>query len=285
MPQNGGPTQPHQGRPLQMPRTAAPFVVALVLVCASAGCASTTAPTASPTVDPTATPTPTPTLAPTPTPTAKPTAKPGSSVPPPSLDACPYVDVLTAHTDYTDWATTLVDTYYELPATYAPPDLVSTAKAGLSSGFLIRSIVIPDLTAMAAAAKAAGAPIDVESAYRSYATQKSTFAYWVGVSGYAGALTYSARPGHSEHQLGTTLDVKSAGTSTAFGGDWATTKAGAWMMAHAWEYGFVLSYPKGQTAVSCYTYEPWHYRYFGRDVAAAIHESGLVTRAWLWTRQ
>ena len=283
-----------------MPRPVATFVVALVLACASAGCASTSSPTPSPTLAPTAiptptlaptptpteapTPTPTPTVAPTATATAMPTAKPGSTVPPPSLGACPYVDVLTAHTDYADWATTLVDTYYDLPTTYAPPDLVSTAKAGLSSGFLVRSIVIPDLTAMAAAAKAAGAPIDIESAYRSYTTQKSTFAYWVSKSGYAGALTYSARPGHSEHQLGTTLDVKSAGTSTAFGGDWATTKAGAWMMAHAWEYGFVLSYPKGQTAVSCYTYEPWHYRYFGRDVAAAIHESGLVTRAWLWTK-
>jgi D-alanyl-D-alanine carboxypeptidase len=195
------------------------------------------------------------------------------------------VDVETAHEGYDDWATTLVDTYYRLPATYAPPDLASTVKAGLSAGFYVRSLVIPDLAAMAAEAKAAGAAIDVESAYRSYATQQTTFQYWVNLSGYKAALTYSARPGHSEHQLGTTLDFKSAKAGSAFGGDWAKSPAGAWMMAHAWEYGFVLSYPKGQTAVSCYGYEPWHYRYFGRETAAAIHDSGLVTRAWLWTRQ
>jgi D-alanyl-D-alanine carboxypeptidase len=57
------------------------------------------------------------------------------------------------------------------------------------------------------------------------------------------------------------------------------------MAAHAWEYGFVMSYPAGKTKKTCYGYEPWHYRYVGRDEAAAIHASGLVLREWLWLKQ
>ena len=288
-----------------MTRKATPASALLVLALALAACSPSTVPsvasvpsvapaTPSPSPDPTATPDPTPTATPTavatatPTPTPKPTPKPtGStgSVPPPSLDACPYVDVATAHASYDDYATTLVDTYYRLPTTYAPTDLVSTSKSGMTGGFLVRNIILPDLTAMVAAAKAAGAPLDVESAYRSYANQKSTFNYWVGVSGYKAALLYSARPGHSEHQLGTTLDFKSLRGGSPFGTNWAKSPAGAWMMQHAWEYGFVLSYPQGKTALTCYTYEPWHYRWFGKDVAAQIHDSGLTTREWLWTHQ
>jgi D-alanyl-D-alanine carboxypeptidase len=54
------------------------------------------------------------------------------------------------------------------------------------------------------------------------------------------------------------------------------------MKAHAWEYGFVMSYPKGKTGVTCYSFEPWHFRYFGRELAARIHASGRTTREYLW---
>src|SRR6185295_16604080 len=55
-----------------------------------------------------------------------------------------------------------------------------------------------------------------------------------------------------------------------------------WMNRHAWEYGFIRSYPAGGQDISCYASEPWHYRYVGRDLAAAIHGSGLTTREYLW---
>jgi hypothetical protein len=54
------------------------------------------------------------------------------------------------------------------------------------------------------------------------------------------------------------------------------------MKAHAWEYGFVLSYPSGKMSLTCYDYEPWHYRYVGPELAAKIHASGLTTRQYLW---
>jgi D-alanyl-D-alanine carboxypeptidase len=199
------------------------------------------------------------------------------------LPACRYDDILTAPRKYTAWSTTLVDTILRVPSTYAPPDLVSTAEAGLNGGGQVRKVAIADLTAMADAAKAAGNPIAVQSAYRSYSQQQTTFDYWVSVDGYQGALKVSARPGHSEHQLGLAIDFRSEGGGPPWAGsDWGLTPAGGWMQANAWTFGWVLSYPKNRFDTVCYRYEPWHYRYVGRDLAALIHESGLTVREYLW---
>ncbi len=202
------------------------------------------------------------------------------------VPTCRVADVTTAQRAYTAWDRTVLDTTYRLTSGYAPTDLRSTANAGLNSGFRVRAVVIADLGAMARAAKAAGARLAVQSAYRSYSTQRATFAYWTSVSGYRAALESSARPGHSEHQLGTTLDFKSYGGSAPWNyRDWGTTKAGAWLRNNAWKYGFVMSYPKGKTSVTCYAYEPWHFRYVGRANAAKVHASALTLRQYLWRQQ
>jgi zinc D-Ala-D-Ala carboxypeptidase len=203
-----------------------------------------------------------------------------------SLPACTYDDVLTNHQSYDEWHMTLLDTLYKLPETYAPPDLVSASEAGLAADYKLRAIVIADLTALVQAAKDAGNALELQSAYRSYSYQEKTFQYWVNKQGYDAALESSARPGHSEHQLGTALDFRSAGGAAPWNlDDWGTTPAGSWLANHAWEYGFVMSYPKGKQALSCYVYEPWHYRYVGKEVAKAVKESGLTLREWLWQRQ
>ncbi len=202
-----------------------------------------------------------------------------------TLPACRYDDVETAFTSTADWPKTLVDTIFMVGRSYVPPDLVPVTKAGISGNGEIRSIVIPDLRAMAEAAQAAGAPIAVESAYRSYATQVYTFTYWAQHYGEKAALMGSARPGHSEHQLGVAIDFRSAGTDAQWTGDWATTPAGGWMAANAWQYGFVMSYPAATSpGITCYRYEPWHYRYVGRDEAAAIHAADTTIRQYLWYR-
>jgi len=199
-----------------------------------------------------------------------------------TLPACRYDDILTSPRGYGDWSTTLVDTILRVPKTYVPPDLVPVSDAGLGGSMTVRLIMIDDLRAMADAATAAGAPLGVDSAYRSYAEQKVVFDRWVAQLGYAKALTVSARQGHSEHQLGLAIDFKSKNDGSPFNGDWGTTPAGIWMAAHAWEYGFVMSYPKGDSKLTCYAYEPWHFRYVGRDLAAKIHASGLTSREYLW---
>lgn len=184
----------------------------------------------------------------------------------------------------TDVALTVLDRSYALSAGYAPADLVPASSAGLtgSSGTkLVRSVVVDDLAAMAAAWREAGLSVIVESAYRSYANQAATFDSWVARLGYAGALVRSARAGHSEHQLGTAIDVTSPGWGGRFG-DWAVeSPEGAWMAENAWRYGFVMSYPAGSQDVTCFSYEPWHYRWIGRDAAAAHRQSGLTLRQFL----
>ncbi len=202
------------------------------------------------------------------------------------LPACKVADTLTKHRWLGDWPRSLLDVTYRLSSAYIPTDLRSTSYAGLNGGFSVRRHVIADLRAMASAARAAGARLAVQSAYRSYKTQKATFAYWVRVHGMAVALKESARAGHSEHQLATTLDFRAYGGSAPWNyKDWGATKVGKWLAANAWKYGFIMSYPKGKTAVTCYQYEPWHFRYVGRARALAVRATNLTLRQFLWRGQ
>ena len=233
-------------------------------------------------------PTPSPTPVPTPPPAPLPTIAPTPAPPPPTSGppACRYDDVLTLHRDYAEYAITLLDTIYHVGADYAPGDLVDSSAAGLNGGYAVRGIMVDDLRAMADAARAAGVPIQLVSGFRSHAQQQATFDYWVSVGGYEQALRTSARAGHSEHQLGTAIDVTSAGGAPPWEyADWASSPAGAWMAANAWRYGFVMSYPRGTFDRTCYDYEPWHYRYVGRSLAAQIAGSGLTPRQVLWELQ
>jgi D-alanyl-D-alanine carboxypeptidase len=216
-----------------------------------------------------------------------------ASAPPPAaalgpLPACRLADLPTVPSDYDSWSTTLVDWLLTVGEDYVPPDLVPVSEAGITGPGLIRAVAIEDLAAMTQAAAAAGSPIAVNSPYRSYQDQVASFNGWVAVDGYDDAITYSQRPGHSEHQLGLTIDFMSKGGGSALEGDWATTPAGSWMAENAWKYGWVLSYPRGEggalfSQVTCFHYEPWHWRYLGRPMAKLVHDSGLTIREYLWT--
>ncbi len=208
------------------------------------------------------------------------------------LPACRLDDIMTVPRGYDDWSTTLVDWMLRVGADYVPPDLVPVSDAGIPGSGMIRAVAIDDLRAMGDAARAAGAPIGVWSPYRSYDEQIEIFNNYANTYGFDNAITYSMRPGHSEHQLGLGVDFMSAGGGNPLIGDWAyETKAGAWMEKNSWKYGWVMSYPippdqVGTTNLwsdaTCFTYEPWHYRYLGREVARAVHDSGLTIREYLW---
>ena len=186
------------------------------------------------------------------------------------LPACTQGDDRAPSRAYDQWASTLLDTRFRLPRGYVPPGLVSTARAGANDGHLVRRLVIRDLRAMVSAAREDGVTLEVTSGYRSYDGQASLHRHYADLLGPADGLLRAARPGHSEHQLGTALDFAAA------------PGAHAWLGGNGWRYGFLVSYPAGQRDVSCYTDEPWHLRYYGRARAAEIAESGLVPRAWLW---
>ena len=163
-----------------------------------------------------------------------------------SPPACRYDDVTTEYTSTADWSKTLLDTIYKLPKSYVPKGLVSTARAGLNGGGQVRNFVIPYLADMAKAAKNAGAGLRVISAYRSYATQVGLYDREVQRYGEKIAKRSVARPGHSEHQLGVTIDFGSAKNSGDVSQQFARTAAGRWMKHNAWKYGWVMSYPPGQ---------------------------------------
>jgi zinc D-Ala-D-Ala carboxypeptidase len=170
-----------------------------------------------------------------------------------------------------------------LPSAYYPGDLVDSSSAGLNGGYLLRSLVVADLRALSEAARTAGVSVSVISGFRSFQQQQATFNHWVGVVGYDRALRVSARPGHSEHQLGTAIDFSTPGGAAPWEyADWAATPTGGWLAANAWRYGFVMTYPKGRSAQTCYDYEPWHYRYVGREAAGRIMASGLTPREYFW---
>jgi D-alanyl-D-alanine carboxypeptidase len=229
---------------------------------------------------------------------ASPAAKLTSSVPPatlvapvptpsptatmPQLPACRYADEPAVHTAYGDWQRTIVDTTSRLPKGYVPPDLVAVSRAGLSGRGSIRRIAIADLKALAAAGRKAGVRLAIESAYRSEAGQRRTFARWVRASGEAEARRFSARAGHSEHQLGTAIDFKAAGGGSPWTQAFARSRQARWLAANAWRFGWIQSYPAGAETDTCYGGEAWHYRYVGRDIAAEVHASGRTLRAWLW---
>ena len=194
-------------------------------------------------------------------------------------DSCTDRDLAAPPAD--DVVLTVLDRSYALPASYAPDDLVPAAEAGFigpSGTKLVRAVVLDDLAAMREAWAAAGLTIAIDSAYRSYQAQAATFDSWVARIGFEEATVRTARPGHSEHQLGTAVDVSSPGWAGRFG-DWAVeTAEGAWMAEHAWEFGFVMSYPPGAEPITCFGYEPWHYRWIGREAAAEHRRSELPLR-------
>jgi LAS superfamily LD-carboxypeptidase LdcB len=156
-----------------------------------------------------------------------------------------------------------------LRADWAPHDLVKLPKNyKTSAGDLLRLRAATAFIRLADAAYGAGHDIYCGSSYRAFSNQCSLFAGYAGQDGCQQANTYSARAGHSEHQLGTTCDVFVGGTF--LDGD---TPASDWLEAHAHAYGFVMSYPPGTQCYTLYQHEPWHYRYVGLQAAQRLRDT------------
>ncbi|WKZ31311.1 MAG: M15 family metallopeptidase [Candidatus Dojkabacteria bacterium] len=237
-------------------------------------------------------PSPEPSPLPSPTPSPEPGLETAPDpAPEPTANWWSYPTPTLATTRSGDDLLVLVNKQYQLPSTYAPSDLVNLAQQPnlnirLTSTFYLRSIVINDLRNLANAAQAAGLDMSIKSAYRSYATQQSTYQYWVNYNGGSvdAADQVSARAGHSQHQLGTAVDFSSSEVGDQIGAVFHDTAAAAWLGNHAWEYGFVIAYPQGAEEITRYAYESWHYRYIGVANAAEWRASGKTLEEWLAER-
>ena len=201
----------------------------------------------------------------------------------PPLPACADGDVVVLEDPAEAWATVMIDTARALPAQFGPPDLHNIADAGFpfTDGLAVRSLVVADLGALRQAAADNGTPLSILAAYRSHARQAELFGQRVEELGDIEAGSRVARPGHSEHQLGTTIDVTTEG-DTDVDQSWGATPHGQWVATNAHKYGFLLSYPMEAAERTCFDYEPWHLRYVGRELAADVIASGLSLREYLW---
>ena len=201
----------------------------------------------------------------------------------PPAPACQTGDVVTQDNPATGWQTIVVDNERALPDWYAPPDLVNISEAGFpfTDGLAVRGLMAADLNAMREAAAANDTPLSILAAYRSHAQQAALYDKRVDEMGASEASGRVARPGHSEHQLGTTIDVTSAGMDDVDQA-WGASPTGQWVASNAHKYGFLVSYPSGASGSTCFDYEPWHLRYVGREMAAEVVRSGLTLRHYLY---
>lgn len=131
------------------------------------------------------------------------------------------------------------------------------------------------LSALKAMRKASGYSMPVISGFRSYEKQQSVFANWCAIDGEEVASTYSARPGHSEHQSGLGMDITSLYQS------YGETAEGKWLAKNCYKYGFIIRYPLGKDDITGYMYEPWHLRYLGESTAKLVYDSGLTLDEFL----
>lgn len=127
---------------------------------------------------------------------------------------------------------------------------------------------MPFLQNLLNASKASGATLYVDSAYRSFARQQTLKSQYTVTYGAGTANSFSADQGYSEHQLGTTVDFLTSGLGGQLTTAFDKTPEFTWLTQHAYQYGFVLSYPKGN---DYYVYEPWHWRFVGVKLATYLH--------------
>ena len=173
-----------------------------------------------------------------------------------------------------------VDKQHSLPESYQPEVQVI---ASYGSSRLVKDAA-DALLELIDFLEAEGVKVELTSSYRSFANQQSTFNRWVKIfmerdglsqaEARIKANTFSARPGHSEHQLGTTVDINTVGAEP-FNIDDNRLLYGL-LEKYAYRYGFVISYPEAKEDLTGYVHEPWHIRYLGIDLATKIYKTAYL---------
>ena len=171
----------------------------------------------------------------------------------------------------------------QLAADWAPRDLLPIGDDLMMPGRQgdLRGPVIDALGDMIAAGREVGIELGVRSAYRSFHTQCVTFEYKVREHGIEHAKQFSAEPGRSQHQLGTTVDLTSASLGWSLEQSMGAALEGQWLAENAHLFGFALSYPEGHEDETGYAYEPWHFRYIGKAAALEAWTAELILESYL----
>ena len=185
--------------------------------------------------------------------------------------------------EYDDMSLLNIGQTIKLPdTTYIPYNLRKIdSSLSISDGICLTKETRDSFEEMAKTAKEDGYTIKVSSGFRSYEAQKSSFAKALEKNK-ENALISVAKPGYSEHQLGTTIDLTGASIDYATGmSNFGDSEEGKWLEENAYLYGFILSYPKDKEDITGYKYEPWHYRYVGIENAKKIRDLNTTITEFL----
>ncbi len=171
----------------------------------------------------------------------------------------------TKETNIDDGNKMLVNKFHYLKDDYAPDDIVDISNWYAYEGHSTKKEVYDKYVDMWNAANEEGLVLLVNSSFRTMTEQQEEYDRF--------GDDYASRPGFSEHQTGLALDIV---TYDIQGNDFENTDEFKWLQENAHNYGFILRYPKDKENITGYSYESWHYRYLGKDLATKVKESGLT---------
>ncbi len=195
-----------------------------------------------------------------------------------SLDSRSIVSKVNSNIDYEYYSNiqmvnnpdflVIVNKYYALDENYVPNTLVDIDS--LYGYGKVDKTLYDNFKIMADEARKLNLNLYIASGYRSYEYQKVLYNGYLKYDPVNIVDTFSARPGHSEHQTGLAIDLSPIDDSFAY------TKEYSWLKDNAHKYGFILRYPNNFVDLTGYKYEPWHYRYVGVDVATYIYNNNIT---------
>lgn len=167
----------------------------------------------------------------------------------------------------------LVNKYHNLTNLYKPNDLVKIKNYYSYGDNEIKKEVYDNFINMWNDAKLENLSLIITSAYRDYNYQETLWKSYANSKGEKWADNVAARAGFSEHQTGLALDIVTYGIKM---NDFENTDEFKWLNKNAHKYGFILRYPKNKENITGYSYESWHYRYVGVDIATKIYNEKIT---------
>lgn len=169
----------------------------------------------------------------------------------------------------------LVNKYYKLPDNYEPNDLVNVSnKYYYGENHKLEKTAYQAFIDMWNEAYKEDIYLIMNSSYRTYQSQVDVYDTYKNRNGTTYADSIAARPGHSEHQTGLSLDIFSKEHTTT--SNFKNSPAHIWLQNNAYKYGFIERYQEGKENITGFKEEAWHYRYVGIEIATYLYDNDIT---------
>ena len=187
-----------------------------------------------------------------------------------------YKKIVSLVNKYKDGITKLVNKENALNSDYEPNDLVKVNVESTKDNIYMSEIAAENLENMFKAAKEDGINLYIVSGYRSSSYQNNLYYSSLKRRGREYTEKYVAKASQSEHQTGLAADISSESIGYKLISAFEHTEEGRWLDKNAYKYGFILRYKKDRVEDTGYGFEPWHFRYVGKEIAKYIYENNLI---------